>query len=233
LAVRLDGPVSLSLIGTTRLTSNGIETTFEGSPDLPLASFTLAFDGGPGGLLTNGRDLCTAGLRATTDGLLTAHTARTAPVKADLKVEGCGPRTGAKGKPRLSGSLRFENGLATLGLSLAAAPGAAPLRFVRLRLPPGLRPSRTGPAKSVLLPRVRADGRGLSRKSFHLRRTKLTVSLRGAGSMRLSWRRLRPSAQLLRALNAHRATTRLTFNLRVTDARGATHALRPRLRIRG
>lgn len=151
-------------------------------------------------------------------------------MKADLKVESCGPRTRAKGTPRVSGSLRFKNGLATLGLRLAAAPGAALLRIVRLRLPAGLRPSRTGPDKSVLLPR--ADGRRLSRKSFHLRRTKLTVSLRGAGSMRLNWRRLRPSTQLLRALNARRTTTRLTFNLRVTDARGATHALRPSLRIR-
>jgi hypothetical protein len=93
---------------------------------------------------------------------------------------------------------------------------------------------RLRPWSPSFLPRPRApstDGRGLSRKSFHLRRTKLTVSLRGAGSLRLNWRSLRRSAQLLRTLNAHRATTRLTFNLRVTDARGATHALRPRLRI--
>jgi hypothetical protein len=229
LAVRLDGPVSVSLIGTTRLTTKGIETTFEGSPDLPLASFTLAFDGGAGGLLTNGRDLCAPRIRASTAGLLTAHTGRTAPVTADLKIEGCGPQTRAKGKPRVRGSLRFRNGLATLGLRVAAPRSAAPLRTVRLRLPRGLRPTRTGAAR-LLLPRVRSDGRRLSRRSFRLGGPRLTVPLRGgARSLQLSWRSLGPSRGLARALKAR---ARLRFTIRVTDASGASHAVRLRLRAR-
>jgi hypothetical protein len=201
LAVRLDGPVSVSLVSTTRLTTKGIETTFEGSPDLPLASFTLSFDGGAGGLLTNGRNLCAPGLHATTTGLLTAHTGRTAPVRTDLRVEGCGPRAQGKRKPRVRGSLRFTNGLATLELRIAAARGAAPLRTVRVRLPKSLRPSRAGAARRVL-PHVRADGRRVPRGSIRLAGRRLRVTVRGAHSLRLSWRKLRPSRGLARAVKA-------------------------------
>ncbi len=55
LAMTLEGDLPIDLLGSTKVTSAGLRTTFGTLPDVPLSSFTLKL--GPG-LLTPTRNLC-------------------------------------------------------------------------------------------------------------------------------------------------------------------------------
>ncbi len=59
LGIDLRGPVALKLIGRLGIAppSRNI-VSFHGLPDIPFSASTLSFPGGPGGLVTAGRDVC-------------------------------------------------------------------------------------------------------------------------------------------------------------------------------
>ena len=118
IGVDLGGVVDLHLQGTVDLTADGLATTFTGSPDLPLSAFTLALDGGPGGLLLATADLCKAGARASAGAALTSQSGRSATAAADLVVSGC-PAPGGSG----SGSGSGGSGGSGAGAPPDPAPG--------------------------------------------------------------------------------------------------------------
>ena len=55
IGVDLGGVIDMRLQGTVDITADGLVTTFTGAPDLPLSTFTLALDGGSGGIAPRDR----------------------------------------------------------------------------------------------------------------------------------------------------------------------------------
>ena len=65
LVIDLHGPIDLRLPVTVGFGAGGrLQSTLDGLPDTALSRFTLTLAGGPNGLLSNARDLCTAAGRS-------------------------------------------------------------------------------------------------------------------------------------------------------------------------
>jgi hypothetical protein len=229
--VELSGAVSLRLLGDTELTANGLATTFPDNPDLPLTSFGLRIDGGPGGLLTAARGLCSPGARATASASLTAHSGATATARADLPVTGCGSGgdgPGSRGRPRGSAGFRIAHGRGTLIAGVRAARGGPRLRKVGLRLARGLRFQR---GKRRLARVLEVSGTRLSSRRVKVGRGSLSLRpAKPVARVRVRWRGIRVGAGTLRKLRHRRA--RLAFPVTVTDAAGHTTRLKLRARPR-
>ena len=61
LIIDLHGPIALRLPVTVGFGAGGrLQSTLDGLPDTALSRFTLTLAGGPDGLLSNARDLCSA-----------------------------------------------------------------------------------------------------------------------------------------------------------------------------
>ncbi len=219
LALKLDGNVDIS---------NGVATTFDGLPDVPLSRFDLTLDRSTG-LLTSDDDLCRPGGAVVAAATLTAQSGRVLNVNAPLPSTGCGRAT----KPKGTVSLGFRRGIGTLRASFGAGRGAALLRKLRLALPGGVTAlgGRRGLARIV----ATAGGRRIATRLLKLRGRTLSLDLGrrgGATTLRIRWIGLTPSRSLARKLGSARTRriVRFGFAPRVTDAAGRGTTLRLRVR---
>jgi hypothetical protein len=227
LLVVFTGALALSLDGNVDI-SNGVATTFDGLPDVPLSKFDLVLDRSSR-LLTTDSDLCRPGGAVIAAATLTAQSGRVLNVNAPLPSAGCGRAT----KPRGSVSLGFRRGVGTLHASFTAGRGAGLLRKLRLGLPSGVtgRSGSRGLARIV----VTAGGRRVAKRLLKLRGRTLAVDLGrrgGAITLNVRWIGLTPGASLARRLASARTrrSLRLTFVPRVTDTTGRGTTLRLRVR---
>ena len=95
LVADLRGRVHVQLtIANTILNGRLIKSTVTGVPDLPVSTFDLKLDGGPGSPLESKFDLCRRGSRVRAmkvDVTFTGQNGATVASKPDLHVPGCGP----------------------------------------------------------------------------------------------------------------------------------------------
>jgi hypothetical protein len=198
LGVTLGGALSLKLLGTLALRSDGrAVTTFTGLPDIPISAFMLGFPTPPGFVLA-GVDLC-SGPQLFVDGAFAAHSGRQATAHAPLQLHGCtgggsggqagaggetaggeqgtGAETGAGGgeagegarKPTAKVKLaKLESKEPRLKLKVRA--GSERLRKVRMKLPRQLKFAGGKTFKRGAI--AKADGRKLKRRAIdHGKRT--------------------------------------------------------------
>jgi hypothetical protein len=227
LLVVFTGALSLSLDGNVDI-SNGVATTFDGLPDVPLSKFDLTLDRSSR-LLTTDSDLCRPGGAVVAAATLTAQSGRVLNVNAPLPSTGCGPAT----KPKGSVSLRFRRGVGTLRAGFTAGRGAGLLRRLRLGLPGGV--AALGGRRGLARIAVTAGGRRVAKRLLKLRGRTLAVDLGRRGStvtLNVRWSGLTAAASLARRLASARTrrSLRLTFRPRVTDTTGRGTTLRLRVR---
>jgi hypothetical protein len=228
LTVDLQGLLALQLTGNVLL-DGGIQTTFDGIPDVPLSRFVLRFNGGPGGLLQTSTDLCAArGLELS--GSFTAHNGATSTTTAPLRVEGCAPSVG--GRASLSASVRsLAGGRPTVTLAVRRASGAQRLKGVVLTLPKGLKFDRRALARGLS---GKAGSRRLAVSGVRVSGRTLTIAKlpgKTAETLRLVLRR---GAVVADSKLRKRAKSRpsLAFAARVTDAKGARFTVKKTVRGR-
>ena len=172
LGLDLKGALALKLTGAISLTPDlRSQVTFDGLPDIPIADFTLDFNGGPGGLSAAKRDLCkpppiifdTSFLAHSGAALDSATPAQVKCIKdptASVKL-----KTPKRGEP----VLKFK-----------VKAGSAKLRSVKLKAPKGI-----SFAKGKTLKRgakAKADGR---RAKLKARGRTLQVKLKKKGAKKL------------------------------------------------
>jgi hypothetical protein len=208
LLVLLPAPVSVRLDGLVEPITAGTRNTFASNPDLPVRTFTLAFEGGrPDAALILTQDLCAASSDLTMSVKLVAYNGKESAFEQELATPGCDPRA--------SVSIR-RNGLkATLVARLRAAARGPGITSFSLKLPKTL---RRGKARPFVL----ADGgrlRPISRKRL--------ASMPFPGEVRSAtvvWKGLRASRKL-------RRTTRVQLTMQ--DARDHLTTVTPTVRVRG
>jgi hypothetical protein len=227
LLVVFTGALALKLDGNVDIT-NGVATTFDGLPDVPLSKFDLTLDRSSG-LLTTDTDLCKPGGAVVAGATLTAQSGKVLNVDAPLPSTGCGGPT----KPKATMSLSFRRGVGTLRANFTAGRGAGLLSKLRLSVPGGVTAlgGRRGLARIV----VTAGGKRVATRLLRLRGRTLSFDLgrrRGATTLRIRWIGLKPSASLARKLGSARTrrSLRLTLVPRVTDTAGRGTSLRLRVR---
>ena len=208
LIVMLPAPVSVRLDAVIDPIVVGTRNTFAANPDLPVRSFTLAFEGErPDAALTLVQDLCAEGTDRTMSVKLVAHNGKQAEFEQELATPGCDPRATV--------SIRRKGLRASLVARLKAAAKGPGITSFALKLPKTL---RRGKARPFVL----AGGgrlRPLTRKRL--------ASMHFPGEVRTAtvvWRGLRAGRKLKR-------TTRVGLTL--DDARNHTTTLNPRVRVRG
>jgi hypothetical protein len=136
-------PFPLTLTGTVNLIKN--TTTFTGLPDIPLTDLAVTLAGGSNGLFTA---TCSPASGTATATLTDQNGDRTVHAPSNFTVSGC-PSTATKA-PALSFRVR-------------TARGAAKLKAVTIKLPPGLSFVRGGlKASGVALSGARAKSLTLS-----------------------------------------------------------------------
>jgi hypothetical protein len=216
-AIRLEGPAAI--------TANGLTTTFNGIPDVPLTDLKVRFSGGPNSLLVSTAALCVG--TSNTVGDFTAHSGKTARVTAPLAVSGC-----VLGRLAFSG---LGGSTPAMALSVRTPQGAPALKTLEVALPSGLSIAPAS-ATRARLPRglsVRANGR-LVRRGVRVGRHRLRIVLRRAARrlrVRLRAPALRVSRSLARSVRRHQAG-RLAVRIKVRDTRGKTTRLRLSARAR-
>jgi hypothetical protein len=208
LIVMLPAPVSVRLDAVVDPIIEGTRNTFASNPDLPVRSFTLAFEGNrPDAALALVQDLCAAGSDLSMSVKLVAHNGKQAQFEQELATPGCDPRARV--------SIRRRGRRAMLVARLKAATRGPNITSFALKLPKAL---RRGKARPFVL----ANGsrmRPLSRR----RLASMPFPGDGVRSARVVWRGLRASRKL-------RRTTRVRLIL--DDARDHTTTLKPRVRVR-
>jgi hypothetical protein len=206
--VMLPAPVGVRLDGVVAVGAAGIKNTFAGNPDLPVRSFTLDLDGGsPDTIFTLSKDLCADGTDRTMQVTLVAHNGKETSFEQALTTPGCDPRATV--------SIRRRGRRAKLVARMKAAREGPGITSFALKLPKTL-------SRGKARPFVLADGRRM--KLLSRRRL---VSMPFPGEVRsatLVWRGLRTGRRLRRT-----AVVRLLM----TDGRGVTTRLKPRVPVRG
>ena len=213
LVVRLKGAAPLTLEGKVDIAQNRLRNSFPGAPDIPLSKFKLSIDGGKGGLLLAVEDLCRANRANTADISLTGWNGKTVTDKPKLAPQGC---KGYKPpKPRAAASIGRRS--KTLKLRVSAGTYTR-LRVVSASLPKGIAVSRKGLTGTA--------GKKLRGKSLRAkgRKLKATVSRKGAGSVRLTAKRVRVSRKLV--------GKRVKIRVAAKDDTGRTVKLTLRARVR-
>jgi hypothetical protein len=127
----LKGELNMQIQGQLALDNS---TTFIGLPDIPIAHFELTFNGGPGGLLSAGQDLCKIAPPVFHTDFL-GHNGATVAADTPSTVEGCGPPR----SPQVTVKLK-RPGSETPKLVVRAKSESKflPLAALRLKLPKGL-----------------------------------------------------------------------------------------------
>jgi hypothetical protein len=209
LIVMLPAPVSVRLDAVVDPIVEGTRNTFPSNPDLPVRSFTLAFEGDrPDAALALVQDLCAEGSDLSMSVKLVAHNGKQAQFEQELATPGCDPRARV--------SIRRKGRRASLVARLKAAAKGPGITSFALKLPKTL---RRGKARPFVL----ANGsrmRPLSRR----RLASMPFPGDGVRAATVVWRGLRASRKL-------RRTTRVRLTL--DDARDHITTLRPRVRVRG
>jgi hypothetical protein len=228
LLVSFTGALTLSLDGTVAL-GNGIETTFDGLPDLPLSRFDLSLDRSSG-LLTTDADLCRPGVGITASARLVSQAGGSLNLEGPLPVLGCG--SPGRATPTGALSFAFRYGVGALRARFVAARGGAAIRRLRLVLPGGL--SAVGGRAGLGRTQVTAAGRVSSRLLRLRGRRTLEVLLprKGTTALNVRWTGLTASASLARRLATARTRqgVRLSFAPRITDTTGRATTLRLKVR---
>ena len=169
LAIQLGPPIPLRLTGSVALTPQGIRTTFTGLPDVPLARFALSLDGGPTGLFSAGRDLCTLRTPPAVSAVYAAQSGKQTAETRELARVGCTPR------PAVSAKVwHVRSGRPVVRVSVTAAKAAPDLTELRLLLPQRL---AVKPRRKAQGARVRTGAGRLPGSAFRLR---------GAGELRVT-----------------------------------------------
>ncbi|HEY3185861.1 MAG TPA: hypothetical protein VGJ70_00210, partial [Solirubrobacteraceae bacterium] len=233
LSVDLHGVFNLRLEASTSVDRGRLVTTLDNLPAAPVSRFQLDIDGGPKGLLTVEKNLCP---KPTMDSTFESYggqsTTQTSPVRV---VGGCAATQSAasRARPRVTVAVRRLAGTPVVTLRARRVGNASKLRSLRVALPRDLAVNVRRAAKGVT---VRAGTRKVARRSWTLsrkgvltvRRSKstaassITVTLR-SGVVR--------AAKRLRSLSLRkRALPRLTFSVRVVDAKSKSYSYRVRVR---
>jgi hypothetical protein len=147
LIIKLPPPVGLRIDGVIDATTNGLRNTFASNPDLPLTSFTLAFDGGASGPIVLSRDLCDPKTALDMDVNLTAQSGKTRHFTQELATPGCDPLA----KVTVT---KHRRGF-TLAALLRAARRGPDIASARVTLPKALR-------RGTRRPRISVDGKKLT-----------------------------------------------------------------------
>jgi hypothetical protein len=178
LIVVLPPPVDLRIDGLAE-SGVGLRNIFPANPDLPLRSFTLAFGGGPSGIVRLSKDLCDPKTPTAIGVKLTSHAGHVREFQQELATPGCDPRA----KIRLVRARRSW----TLTALLQAARRGPDIRSAKVGLPKALKTGRRAP-------RVHVDGdRQRIRRPRRALRPKLGD---GARRVKVVWKGLKTRRKL-------------------------------------
>ena len=208
LIVMLPPPVGLRVDGVIEATPNGLRNTFASNPDLPLTSFTLAFQGGANGPVKLSRALCDPKTSLDMNVKLTAHNGKVRQFKQEMATPGCDPLATVK-------LMRHKKRYTLAALMTAARQGPA-LTAARLVLPKSL---RTGKSR----PRLLIDGRKVA--GGKVRRALNPKLGSGVRRIKVVWKGLRRS-------RGKRIGKKLTIPVRLKDTRGKTTTLKLHVRVK-
>ena len=207
LMVLLPPPVGVRLDAEVLPIPAGTRNTFGSNPDLPVRSFTLAFDGGrPDAALRLAADLCAVGTDLTMRVKLIAHNGKQSEFTQELATPGCDPRATI--------AIRRRGRTASLVARLRAARNGPGITAFTLKLPRTLTRGKRRPVVIAAGTRMRPISR---------RRSASMPFPREVRSAKIVWRGLRASRRLRR-----RALVRLA----IQDARNHLTTLKPRVRVR-
>jgi hypothetical protein len=212
LIIDLHGPIDLRLAVTVGFAAGGrLQSTLDGLPDTALSRFTLTLAGGPDGLLSNARDLCTAPV-ARVDATFAGQNGALSSSSVIPQIAGCRPQVSA----RLKG-LRARRPVLSLRY---VAPLGQRLSSVGVSLPRALRVDRRRARKAIT---VLAGGRKVAHPTLRLTGAAITVGgLPKGGSRTVEVHVKRGALRSARRLRAGR-TVRLT--LATADSAGAKQML--------
>ena len=163
--------------------SRGPATRSPRIPDLPVRSFTLAFEGGrPDAALVLTQDLCAEGSDLTMSVKLVAYNGKESAFEQELATPGCDPRAKV--------SVRRRGKLATLVARVTAARGGPGVTGITVKLPKSLRRGKPGAIVVV-------GGRRLQPLRTGKRRVTIPFAGDGVRSAKVVWKGLRhqPQAQ--------------------------------------
>ena len=212
LVIDLHGPISLRLPVTVGFGAGGrLQSTLDGLPDTALNRFTLTLAGGPDGLLSNGRDLC-SGAVARVDGVFAGQNGATASSSVIPQIAGCRPQVSAK----LEG-LRKRHPVLALRF---VAPLGQRLTTVGVSLPRTLRVDTRRARKAIT---VLAGGRKVKGPTLRLAGAAVTAGgLPNGGARTVELRLNRGALRIARRLRAGQ-TVKLT--LATADGAGGQQKL--------
>src|SRR3954451_22796103 len=229
LSVQLHGTFDLRLEASTAADAGRLVTTLDNLPAAPVTRFELDIDGGPRGLLTTETTLCPKPvMNATFD----AHSGQSRTVASPVRVVGaCATSAASRARPKVSISVRRVARTPLVTLRVVRGSSSRNLRIVRLTLPKQLVASPRRAAQGIT---VRAGKRKVARRSWTLSRRGVLTVRRSAASITVTLRggAVR-AAKRLRSLAVRKRTLpRLTFAVRVADAKKKAYSYRVRVRPR-
>jgi hypothetical protein len=212
LVIDLHGPIDLRLPVSVGFGPGGrLQSTLDGLPDTALSRFTLTLVGGPDGLLSNARDLCTAPI-ARVDATFAGQNGASSSSSVIPQIAGCQPQVSAKLK-----GLRSRHPVLALRF---VAPLGQRLTSVGVSLPRALRVDRRRARKATT---VLAAGRKLAKPTLRFAGGAVTVGgLPNGGSRTVVLRLNRGALRLARRLRAGQ-TVKLT--LATADGAGGKQKL--------
>jgi hypothetical protein len=212
LVIDLHGPIDLRLPVTVGFGAGGrLQSTLDGLPDTALSRFTLTLVGGPDGLLSNGRDLCTAPV-ARVDATFAGQNGASSSSSVIPQIAGCQPQVSAKLK-----GLRSRHPVLNLRYS---APLGQRLTSVGVSLPRTLRVDSRRARKAIS---VLAGERKVAHPTLHLAGAAITVGgLPNGGSRTVEVHVKRGALRIAQRLRAGQ-TVKLT--LATADAAGGQQKL--------
>jgi hypothetical protein len=159
LGVDLKGPLPLKIMGSSGFKDGGVETVFDGLPDLPLSRFELTFPGGPTSLLRVIGDVCAESSTFSAD--FTSQAGQTVSKTLPTTEHGSckGNNGGGNGGGGNGGGSQVKKPSARITVSgakrhrphasIRVKSGGAAMRTVQIKLPAALK-LRRGAAKRIV-----------------------------------------------------------------------------------
>ena len=220
LGIDLRGPLALKLKGTLGFTVDGRNiVVFDNLPDIPIDAFTLTFAGGEGGLTLPARDVCVPPpvvFDATFDSHSGSSVTSTATATVDCSgaTDGGGGNGGGGKKPKAKIKVGAEGSdEPTLAVKIRA--GSEKLKSATVKLP-----------KQLGFANGKAFDRGATVGKVKVNHTKRTLKLKTKKAVKRFAAKFGDGA--VKAGKGLGPRTKLTFRLKVRDAKGKTTKLRVR-----